>query len=78
MTNNIPRKVKHAFDSLIAMYGDSVHFLGERGGIEYYIFDFPDDVETGFPQIVSYHAGEIHDVEGFDAVRLAASFRSED
>ena len=74
----IPNIVKNAFRELSEMYGDNVHFLGERGGIDYYIFDFPDDVETGSPQIVAYRGGKIHDVMGFDAVRLATSFRPED
>lgn len=78
MTNNIPRKVEHAFESLIAMYGDCVVFLGNRAGVDYYMFPFPEDIDTGFPNVVAYESGNVSNITGFDAVNIVASFNPED
>ena len=75
--DDIPKIVQEEFRSLIEMFGNNVHLLGERDGVEFYIYDFSDDVDVGFPLIVSIFNGKITRVEGFDAVRLVASFRLE-
>lgn len=78
MTKNIPRKVLNAFESLIAMYGDCVEFIGNRAGVDYYRFRFPDNTETGFPNVVAYESGNVSNITGFDAVNIVASFYPED
>lgn len=75
--DDIPKIVQEEFRTLIEMFGNNVHLLGERDGVEFYIYDFSDDVDVGFPLIVSIFNGKITRVEGFDAVRLVASFRLE-
>ena len=78
MTNNIPQKVKRAFESLITMYGDCVEYLGNRAGVDYYRYKFPENTDTGFPNVVAYESGNVSNITGFDAVNLVASFYPED
>lgn len=78
MISNIPLKVKQAFESLIAMYGDCVEFIGNRAGVDYYLFRFPEDIDTGFPDVVAYKSGNVSNITGFDAVKIVASFNPED
>ncbi len=71
----IPEPVQEAFRLLIDLYGNKVKRLGERNGVSYFIFPFPEDCDTGFPQIVSYQNGKATPIEGFDAVKNLGKFR---
>lgn len=76
--NYIPQKVSRAFESLIAMYGNRVEFIGNRDEVNYYMFRFPENTETGFPIVIAYKSGNVSDITDFDAVDIVASFYSED
>lgn len=74
----IPQEVIEAFKFLISMYGNNVVFLGSRNGTSYFLYEFPYDCDTGFPQVVAYKSGNVSHISGFDAVDIAASFRLKD
>lgn len=79
INSSIPNAIEQTFKSLSETYGNNrIKLLGTRNGTEYFIFDFPDDVDVGFPQIVGYANGEITNIEDLDAVNLASSFATED
>lgn len=70
---NIPAKVKEAAKGLIAMYGSRFKHLGKSDGADFYMFNFPDDEESGFPFVYQYKDGEVLTIEGFaalDTIRL--------
>lgn len=74
----IPKAVTKAFSNLIYYYGNHVSRLGRLRGCEYFIFNMPDDEETGFPQIVGYKDGDTFDVEGFAALDIVDSINLKD
>nr|DAL02884.1 MAG TPA: hypothetical protein [Caudoviricetes sp.] len=78
MKSAIPNPIKTAFKSLRDMYGERVVHIGARNGTDYYLFKFPDDIETGFPNVVAYKNGNTTPITGFDAVNIVASFNPED
>lgn len=69
-----PHKVLDAFKPLIDLYGNKVEYLGAKSGTEYYLFPFPDNIETGFPQVVAYKDETAVPVVGFDAVKIVSLF----
>lgn len=69
---NIPDIVKKAAAELIEAYGDSIVYIGEYSGCEAYLFQFPEDVETGFPFYYLYDGKSVDVVTGFDALRLGS------
>lgn len=73
--NVIPDKVRDAFKLL---YGGDIVLLGEHDGAEYYLYQFAEDMETGFPQVVKYNHGQIESISGFDAIKTVCLFRPED
>ena len=75
----IPQKVKTEFRTLSAMYGEhNIVHIGTRKCTEYFLFKFPDNTETGFPNVIAYKNGEIMSITGFDAINIVASFNPED
>lgn len=76
----IPAAVLRAGAWLAENYGgnDRFRFLGVRDGAEVWMFEFPADVEYGFPQVWLSKAGRTTAVEGLDAVRLVSSMLPED
>lgn len=78
-TKQIPIKVQTAFKTLSVMYGsENITHIGKRDGVDYYMFRFPDDTDTGFPNVVAYKNGNVSEITGFDAVNIVASFNPED
>lgn len=72
---NIPKEVVKAFELLS---GGEIRHLGIKDGVDYYLYKFPDEWETGFPQVVKYHSGKIEDINDFDAIKAIALFRGKD
>lgn len=71
----IPEPVKEAFKSLSDLYGNHIRKLGTLEGISYYQFPFPEDCDTGFPQIVAYKEEIATPIEGIEAVKILGIFR---
>lgn len=76
----IPAAVLRAGAWLAENYGGNDHFrfLGMRDGSEVWLFEFPDEVDYGFPQVWLYKSGRAVAVEDVAAVRLVASMLPED
>lgn len=75
---SIPHQIRTSFKTFTDLYGENIVRIGERNGIEYFMFAFPEDSDTGFPQIVSFHNGKTESIGGIDAVQILASFNPED
>lgn len=75
MANNIPPKVKSAFKPLAEMFGyNNIVHIGTRAGVEYYLYKFPENTDTGFPNVVAFESGNVSIITGFDAVKIVGSF----
>lgn len=72
--STIPAKVRDAFKRLSG--GEIVH-LGNRDGADYYLYQFPEDTETGFPRVIAYQGDNIKQIDDFDAIKVVFLFRGE-
>ena len=54
----VPAEVLTAAAELVAEYGPSFLRLGERGGVTYFSFSFPDGLPMGFPIVYTYEKRE--------------------
>ena len=71
----IPVEVLTAAKSLVDEFGPRFDRLGERGGVAYYSFLFPDKLVTGFPIVFSYEKGKpAETITGFEALDIVCSF----
>ena len=74
--NSIPQIVKSAFRSLGEMFGyKNIIFIGNRAGVDYYLFRFPEYIDTGFPNVVAYESGNASNITGFEAIEIVRSLR---
>ena len=70
-----PKVVLAAAAGLVKMYGPRFLHLGERNGVQYFMFDFPKDEKTGFPFVYQYVKGEpVLEITGFEALDIISSF----
>lgn len=73
-----PPEVLKTAKGLVDMYGPHFVLLGERGGQQVYMFQFPEDSTTGFPFVYLYEKGKpALEVTGFEAVDIIDSFGAE-
>ena len=71
----IPVEVLTAAKSLVDEFGPRFDHLGERGGVVYYSFLFPDKLVTGYPIVFFYEKGKPAEmITGDDALDLVCSF----
>lgn len=70
----IPEAVKTAAKPLIDRYGLSVDYLGEYKGGQAYIYQFPEDSDTGFPFVYLYKGDTVKEITGFDALDIVNLF----
>ena len=72
----VPEEVKKVAKGLIDAYGPNFEYLGEKNGLQVFMFAFPEDVITGFPSVFYYNAKEktAFCVSGMMAVQVIASF----
>lgn len=71
----VPKEVLKAAAGLVEMYGPKFTLLGEREGQAVYLFNLPEDEETGFPFVFLYAPGKpVKKVTGTDALEIIASF----
>lgn len=71
----VPKEVLKAAAGLVEMYGPKFTLLGEREGQAVYLFNLPEDEETGFPFVFLHEEGRpALKVTGFDALEIIASF----
>lgn len=71
----VPKEVLKAAAGLVEMYGPKFTLLGEREGQAVYLFNLPEDEETGFPFVFLHEEGRpALEVTGFDALEIIASF----
>ena len=75
---NIPQKVVDAFSALIEIYGNCIEYIGEKKNKSYFWFNFPEDIDYGFPQVVCLKNGKVLNVEGFDAIKVLDLFNTKD
>lgn len=71
----IPAEVLKAAKALVAIYGPTISFLGERSGQQAYVFNLPDDEKVGFPSVFLYEKGKpVLELTGFEALDIIDSF----
>lgn len=57
------------------MFGyENIVFIGNRAGVDYYLFRFPEDTDTGFPNVIAYESGNVSNITGFDAIEIVRDF----
>lgn len=78
MAEIIPQQVLQAFELLINNFGNRVKFLGIHKGVKYYHYQFPEDYDTGFPNVVAYGNGVIQHIRDFEAIKIVSLFNLED
>ena len=71
----IPVEVLKAAKGLVDEFGQSFDHLGERDGVTYYAFAFPDRIVTGYPIVFAYRDGKpVEEIDGEDALDVVCSF----
>jgi hypothetical protein len=74
----IPKSVLDEARTLVKQYGPRFSYLGESGGWDYYLYNFPEDVKTGYPFVYLYQEGHpAFEVTGSEALDIIASFGAE-
>lgn len=67
----IPEAVKQEAKYCIEHYGDRLRFLGKiEDGREAFCYTFPDDEETGFPEVYLYDGNLVMTITGFAALDI--------
>ena len=67
---NIPEQVRSEARLLIEQYGESFGYLGNHGGADFFVFEFPEDSSTGFPYVYQYENGSVLTLTGFEALDI--------
>ena len=58
------------------MFGyENIIFIGNRAVVDYYLFRFPADTDTGFPNVVAYESGNVSNITGFEAIEIVRYLR---
>ena len=73
--SRVPQPVINAAKNLSDIYGENLFFIGTYNGEDVYLFEFPDNVETGFPFLYFYNVAtqkvtELTGPEALDVVVL--------
>jgi len=70
-----PAEVLTVAAELVAEFGPRFLRLGERGGMTYFSFSFPDGLPMGFPIVYTYEKGKrSEEIMGEAALDLVCSF----
>ena len=70
-----PAEILTAAAELVAEFGPRFLRLGERGGMTYFSFSFPDGLPMGFPIVYTYKKGKrSEEIMGEAALDLVCSF----
>lgn len=71
----VPAEVLTAAAELVDEFGPSFLRLGERDGVTYFLFSFPDGLPMGFPIVYTYEKGKrSEEIMGEAAMDLVCSF----
>lgn len=71
----VPAEVLEAAKWLVDEFGQSFEHVGERDGVTYYEFAFPDKLPTGYPIVFAYQEGKsVEEIDGEDALDIVCSF----
>lgn len=78
MNSSIPSLVTKKAQKLIDSYGQCLELMGEKDGIYYYRFCFPEESLTGFPYVFLYNpqVEDVFMIKGFRAVDIISEFNN--
>ena len=68
-SKDIPLKVLNTFKRFEEPLGN-IKYLGVINDTKYYLYSFPEEMDTGFPQIVSFKDNKVTDIEDFEALKI--------
>ena len=68
-SKDIPLKVLNAFKHFEEPLGN-IKYLGEINDTKYYLYAFPEEMDVGFPQIVSFKDNKVTYIEDFEALKI--------
>ncbi len=71
---NVPEAVIKEAGSLVKEFGSNFEFLGERDGVQVYVFQFPKDTHTGYPFVYCYDGKRALELTGEAALENVALF----
>lgn len=71
---NIPEQIKNEARLLIEQYGDSFEYLGNYEGQDAYVFQFPENSDTGYPFVYLYDGKNVDEITGPLALDIIDSF----
>lgn len=70
----IPTAITEAFAYEVERYGNHITYLGNRDGVDYYHFLYPEPMEIGFPEVYGYKNGSLVITTHEEAFELFALF----
>ncbi len=71
---DIPAKVREAAQWLVDRYSGEIVYLGEYEGAAAYMFQFQEDVDTGFPFVYLLNGDKLTEINGPESLDIAGSF----
>lgn len=69
----VPEQVKNEARELIEQYGDSFKYIGKYEGQDTFMFNFPEDSDTGFPFVYLFNGVEAIGITNFLALDIINS-----
>lgn len=72
--NKIPTAITEAFAYEVERYGKHIAHLGNRAGVDYYHFLYPEPMEIGFPEVYGYKNDRVVITTQEEAFELLALF----
>ena len=68
----IPQPVAEAAKAFCARYGENIVYIGKYKKQDVYMYEFPDDVEIGFPFIYLYNPDiqKVLEITGSDSLDI--------
>lgn len=72
----IPQSVIQEAKGLVELYGNTIKYLGVKGKLHVYMFEFPEQVVTGFPFVFLYDQenDSTDTITGLGAVDIISEF----
>jgi hypothetical protein len=70
----IPSIIKEAFSFEIANFKGHIKRLGEKDGVEWFVFSHDEEFEIGFPTLYGLENGKLKETHGFESLEIIDLF----
>lgn len=74
-----PAAIIERAKTLIDLFGENIVLIGKKDDVDVYMFQFPEDLRTGYPFLFLYDRKNNHvdKITGFDALDIIAELIKE-